>query len=224
MIDSPRALSPTKPTFESTPVSNLFLLPRYTPQAMNQKLKPTSQRIHSINSLTSQTKPTTKRRSSEIHSKYVQTEDSAPIKMRVVSGQNLIGTVGIPTQWMVHASSTATVAVVHDTQSCMFKIALDSQGSIAALCYLPTRFQAILEFYHTEIPPHYRNMGLGDKLAQEAFRWLQHSNRLMIPTCPFVLRYLDRHFQDRSSGSWTCVVRSEQEGVEKLMRKYKASV
>ncbi|KAI9019355.1 hypothetical protein CLU79DRAFT_758460 [Phycomyces nitens] len=155
-----------------------------------------------------------KRRSSDPQSKFVQTDYSVPHKMRVVSGENL-ATVAIPAQWTSHAST-----VVHDPKSCMFKMVLDNHGSIAALCYLPTRFQAIVEFYHTEIPIAYRNMGIGDRMAQEAFLWLEQSNRLMIPTCPFVLRYLERHFQDRNGGSWAHVVRSEQEGMEKLMKGY----
>lgn len=60
--------------------------------------------------------------------------------------------------------------IYHDTYCCMFRISLDSkrttgtrvpyfhaahtpqtltQQMIAALCYLPTRFQNIIEFYHT---------------------------------------------------------------------------
>lgn len=59
--------------------------------------------------------------------------------------------------------------VVHDMYCCMFRITLDSKGTmgkrdsmyhlhhaefshtyiIAALCYLPTRFQKMIEFYHT---------------------------------------------------------------------------
>lgn len=60
--------------------------------------------------------------------------------------------------------------VIHDAHCCMFRITLDSKGTIgkilaimhssmsktkspssikAALCYLPTRFQGLIEFYHT---------------------------------------------------------------------------
>lgn len=65
--------------------------------------------------------------------------------------------------------------MVHDLYCCMFRITLDSKGTIgkeamitisefvvaqkglicrginlpAALCYLPTRFKGVVEFYHT---------------------------------------------------------------------------
>jgi hypothetical protein len=57
------------------------------------------------------------------------------------------------------------VDIIHDPSYCMFKISLDSKGTtgnikcilqnqvahiyiIAALCYLPTRYKNIIEFYH----------------------------------------------------------------------------
>ncbi|KAG0180507.1 hypothetical protein DFQ29_000549 [Apophysomyces sp. BC1021] len=77
--------------------------------------------------------------------------------------------------------------VVHDSYCCMFMIKLDPEGTI------------------------------GDILVREGFRWCRESNYLVIPTCPFVQRHLKYHFQDRKSGSWTCIVFSEQEGMERLM-------
>ncbi|KAI9312802.1 GCN5-related N-acetyl-transferase-domain-containing protein, partial [Dichotomocladium elegans] len=75
----------------------------------------------------------------------------------------------------------------------------------AALCYLPTRLQSLVEFYHTEIPVHYRQMGLGDILVNHAFQWAEQMGLLVIPSCTFVKRYLQHHDEHRD-----LLVRNEQ--------------
>ncbi|KAI8069645.1 hypothetical protein BC940DRAFT_22797 [Gongronella butleri] len=124
--------------------------------------------------------------------------------------------------------------IIHDTTHYMFKMCLDTKGNtgkknkkmkkrgkkgtsvrvfgqptfffLAALCYLPTRFAPIVEFYHTEIPVAYRNMGIGDTIVRRAFDWVQQLNLLVIPTCPFVRKYLNTHYSDASSGLWKFIV------------------
>ncbi|KAI8137444.1 hypothetical protein BJV82DRAFT_674790 [Fennellomyces sp. T-0311] len=122
----------------------------------------------------------------------IQTESPAP-KARIVDSR-------------VQASD-----ISHDVQACMFKMKLDERGSIAALCYLPTRIQSLIEFYHTEIPLEYRHMGLGDLLASRAFAWAEEQKALVVATCPFVRRYLLHHRHGN-------VVRTEQEAIELLMK------
>ncbi|KAI7851349.1 hypothetical protein BDC45DRAFT_467526 [Circinella umbellata] len=102
--------------------------------------------------------------------------------------------------------------VVHDGYRYMFRITLDNKGTIAALCYLPTRFQRMVEFYHTEIPTAYRDLGLGDLLVIQGFRWAETAKLLVIPTCPFVRRYLAKN-----NTSWDCVVQNENEGLARLL-------
>ncbi|KAI8344166.1 hypothetical protein BC941DRAFT_407923 [Chlamydoabsidia padenii] len=106
--------------------------------------------------------------------------------------------------------------VVHDAKNYMFKLSLDSKGNIAALCYLPTRFATLIEFYHTEVPLAYRHFGIGDLLLQRAFEWVEQSNLLVIPSCSFVLRYLKTHYPDMKTGTWNYIVNDEQTGLEKL--------
>ncbi|KAI9305226.1 GCN5-related N-acetyl-transferase-domain-containing protein [Cunninghamella echinulata] len=101
----------------------------------------------------------------------------------------------------------------------MFKYCLDTKGNTAALCYLPTRFATIVEFYHTEVPAAYRHLGIGDLLVQKAFEWAEQSNLLVIPTCIFVKRYLNTHYPDGNDGYWKMIVNSEQLGYEKLVEK-----
>ncbi|KAG2205595.1 hypothetical protein INT46_005515 [Mucor plumbeus] len=98
--------------------------------------------------------------------------------------------------------------ILHDPSYCMFKIQLDKQNT-AALCYLPTRSKNIIEFYHIEIPVAYRHQGLGDLLLYRAFQWAEKSQLLVIPTCPFVRKYLETRFPDQKSGDWSCIALSE---------------
>ncbi|KAI7898020.1 uncharacterized protein BX663DRAFT_526352 [Cokeromyces recurvatus] len=81
--------------------------------------------------------------------------------------------------------------------------------SLAALCYLPTKSKNIIEFYHIEIPIAYRHQGLGDLLLSRAFQWVKMLKLLVIPTCPFVRKYLETHFPDKKSEYWSCIVLNE---------------
>ncbi|KAI9363149.1 hypothetical protein BD770DRAFT_380904 [Pilaira anomala] len=99
--------------------------------------------------------------------------------------------------------------IVHDPIRCMFRAILDTKGNSAALCYLPTRYKNIIEFYHIEIPFAYRNQGLGDLLLLKAFEWVQEKKMLVIPTCPFVLKYLEASFPDQKTGYWLNIMASE---------------
>ncbi|ORE15284.1 hypothetical protein BCV71DRAFT_185659 [Rhizopus microsporus] len=78
-----------------------------------------------------------------------------------------------------------------------------SNSSHTALCYLPTRCPNIIEFYHIEIPFTYRHQGLGDLILQKAFQWAEKAKKVVIPTCPFVRKYLENRLEK-------CIVNQEQ--------------
>lgn len=61
-----------------------------------------------------------------------------------------------------------------------------------------------------EIPATYRHQGLGDLLLYRAFQWVEKSKLLVIPTCPFVRKYLQTRFPDQKSGDWSCIILSEK--------------
>ncbi|KAI9278111.1 GCN5-related N-acetyl-transferase-domain-containing protein [Sporodiniella umbellata] len=84
--------------------------------------------------------------------------------------------------------------ILHDTHRCMFSIQLDHQGRSASLLYLPTSRQEVIEFYHTEIPAMYRYQGLGELLLYRAFQWAKEKKKYVIPTCPFIRKYLSLNF------------------------------
>ena len=58
----------------------------------------------------------------------------------------------------------------------------------------------------------YRDLGLGDLLVAQGFRWAEAAKLLVIPTCPFVRRFLEHNEPNRE-----CIVYSENEGLSKLM-------
>ncbi|KAI8577802.1 hypothetical protein K450DRAFT_282260 [Umbelopsis ramanniana AG] len=105
--------------------------------------------------------------------------------------------------------------VSHDEDNMMFKVDLDGNGCLAAICYLPTRFRGIIEFYHTEIPTEYRSAGVGDLLTASAFQWAEANGFLVLPTCPFIQRHLKQRFPN-DEGRWTCIVRNEQEALDRI--------
>jgi uncharacterized protein len=48
---------------------------------------------------------------------------------------------------------------------------------------------------HTEIDPGYEGHGFGTRLVEEALLDLREQGRPVIPICPLVRRYIDRHLE-----------------------------
>ncbi|HVC19282.1 MAG TPA: GNAT family N-acetyltransferase [Vicinamibacterales bacterium] len=60
---------------------------------------------------------------------------------------------------------------------------------------LQYRFDAAGDFVliHTEVPPSLRGRGLADRLARTALEYARDHRLVVVPLCPFVRAYLDRH-------------------------------
>ena len=56
----------------------------------------------------------------------------------------------------------------------------------------------VVDFRSTLVPPHLRGRGLGSELVQHALDWARESDVKVIPSCPFVSRFLEDHpeYQD----------------------------
>jgi predicted GNAT family acetyltransferase len=72
------------------------------------------------------------------------------------------------------------------------------------LHYLPTRGAVVL--VHTEIAPELEGQGLGGRLIAGALDDLRARELIIIPVCPFVRSYLERHPEyadllERSTGT-----------------------
>ncbi len=51
----------------------------------------------------------------------------------------------------------------------------------------------VLDLYHTLVPPADRGRGAGRILVQQALDWARDHERHVIPTCPFVAAWFERH-------------------------------
>ncbi|KAI9028140.1 hypothetical protein CLU79DRAFT_553428 [Phycomyces nitens] len=84
--------------------------------------------------------------------------------------------------------------VAHDKKHRMFTIVLNEAGLLAALCYLPTQYPTIVEFYHVEIPVAYRHQAIGDLLVATALCWAVDDGYQVTPTCEFVRLHLENKY------------------------------
>ena len=56
----------------------------------------------------------------------------------------------------------------------------------------------VLDLRSTLVPPHLRGQGLGSTLVQHALDYARENGMRVIPSCPFVARYIEDHpeYQD----------------------------
>jgi predicted GNAT family acetyltransferase len=50
-----------------------------------------------------------------------------------------------------------------------------------------------VELTHTEVDPSHEGEGLGSQLARAVLDSLRNDNRAMVPSCPFIRSYIQRH-------------------------------
>jgi predicted GNAT family acetyltransferase len=79
--------------------------------------------------------------------------------------------------------------VVDNTAAQRLEIA--DGGAIAFLTYRMK--DGAVEYLHSETPPELRGRGLAGALAKFALERDKAAGRKVIPTCPFVKTYIDRH-------------------------------
>jgi predicted GNAT family acetyltransferase len=83
----------------------------------------------------------------------------------------------------------ATPPVTNDTAAEQFEIRTD--GGTALLRY--RRQGNALDLLHTEVPAAFEGQGYGAALARSALDYARAERLKVIPSCPFVARYLERH-------------------------------
>ena len=67
------------------------------------------------------------------------------------------------------------------------------------LAYLAYRLEgSTIYFVHTEVPPEIEGQGIGGKLAKAGLEYARDHRLKVVPRCPFVAAYLQRHpeYQD----------------------------
>jgi len=82
------------------------------------------------------------------------------------------------------------MAVQHDPKRHRFF--LEVTGGTAELVYRPLG-ERTLDLLHTGVPDAAAGQGIGGKLAKAAFDWARQNGKRLVPTCPFVKKWLERH-------------------------------
>jgi predicted GNAT family acetyltransferase len=88
--------------------------------------------------------------------------------------------------------------VVNNTSKHRYELAVD--GHIAASYYKIA--DGIITFIHTEVPPELGGRGIGSKLIRGALDQVRSDGLKVIPECPFVKAFIEKHadYQDLLAG------------------------
>jgi uncharacterized protein len=82
------------------------------------------------------------------------------------------------------------MTVDHDEKAGRFTVS--SEGEEAELTYLRAG-PKVIDIQHTYVPPDERGHGVAEALAQAAFDYARDRGYRVVPTCPFVRRWLGSH-------------------------------
>jgi predicted GNAT family acetyltransferase len=65
------------------------------------------------------------------------------------------------------------------------------------------RAGAVLVLTHAEVPPQLEGRGVGSRLVQAVLELLRARGERVVPRCPFIARYIERHpqYQDLLAGA-----------------------
>lgn len=72
------------------------------------------------------------------------------------------------------------------------RFTLEMDGAVAYLIYREVA-AGTLDFDHTFVPPALRGGGVASRLTEHALRYARAQGAKVIPSCPFVARYIERH-------------------------------
>jgi predicted GNAT family acetyltransferase len=84
----------------------------------------------------------------------------------------------------------ATIEVVDVPEQHRFEIRVD--GALAGFADYSRRGGRLI-FRHTEIDTSYEGRGLGSKLAQGALDAARAGEHAVVPLCPFIASYIEKH-------------------------------
>lgn len=79
--------------------------------------------------------------------------------------------------------------VVHETDKSRF--AIHAEGAEAVLDY--QLFQGKVVYTHTGVPAALQGKGIGGRLAKAGLEWARTQGLRVVPVCPFVTAYIQRH-------------------------------
>jgi predicted GNAT family acetyltransferase len=83
-------------------------------------------------------------------------------------------------------SAESTEGIRHDPDR---RFHIEQDGDVAYLAYKRVDDHTV-DYISTYVPPTLRGRGLGERLVRHAVEWARHHGQTVIPTCPFVRKYL----------------------------------
>lgn len=87
--------------------------------------------------------------------------------------------------------SASSVTVRDNVEKSRFE-AVDDEGAVAGFATYRRQGDRII-FQHTEVDDAYEGQGIGSTLAKSALDAARHEERTVVPQCPFIKSYIDRH-------------------------------
>jgi predicted GNAT family acetyltransferase len=85
---------------------------------------------------------------------------------------------------------TQPLAIRHEPEARRF--AADVAGKTAYLTYRELDGR-VLDLDHTFVPPEHRGGGIASKLTVRALEYARERGCRVVPSCPFVATYIERH-------------------------------
>jgi predicted GNAT family acetyltransferase len=92
------------------------------------------------------------------------------------------------------SESERQIAVVDNPSAGQFEASLD--GHVGFVSYIKNGKTIILT--HTEVPKELQGRGLGNVLARGVLDRARQEGWQVVPRCPFIARYIERHPEYRS--------------------------
>jgi predicted GNAT family acetyltransferase len=90
---------------------------------------------------------------------------------------------------------TARTPIRHEPAARRF--ALDLDGGTAYITYRAID-ERVLDFDHTFVPPPLRGGGIASRLAAHALQHARDHGYRVVPSCPFVAAFVNRHPEYRA--------------------------
>jgi predicted GNAT family acetyltransferase len=87
------------------------------------------------------------------------------------------------------AENDGTLEVVHEPEHSRF--AIHAEGQTAVLDYQRVGQRLVLP--HTGVPRELEGRGVGTRLAKATLDWAREEGLRVVPICPFIRAYLQRH-------------------------------
>jgi uncharacterized protein len=85
--------------------------------------------------------------------------------------------------------STDDLTVVNNAEAGRFEVRVEDDVAYAEY----RRLESGILFPHTEVPRAFEGRGVGGKIVRTALDWARSEGQKVMPTCPFVAGYIQKH-------------------------------